>query len=147
MSHSRIRGTLPFGDARADDVGAVRGLLRVDGDEVVDRRVGGDDHGAGRDGVAVGGDDARVLGVNRLDLVGVRLREDLPAESLDRAREPLEILEDVELPLPREAQGAARVERLDGRAFDQLDVGQAGAVRGRQLVVEFLLRFASGAKR
>ena len=53
------RGTAPLRDLEADHVRAVRRLLGVHRDEVVDRRVGRDDDGVARDDAALARLDRR----------------------------------------------------------------------------------------
>ena len=79
-----------------------------------------------------------LAGLPPLDLLDVRVGEDPPAALLDRAGEPGQVLEEVELPLAREAERAPGVEPQDGGLGELLDARQAGAVRGLELVVEHL---------
>ena len=120
--------------ARADHVGHVGRLLRVQRDTVVnwhicrhDERVAGDDVPA----------DVNERRHAAFDVVGVAVAENAAAHAQDRLREPGEILQRVELTLPREMQARAAIPAVR-RALDEAHVFQAGAVRGVELALERL---------
>ena len=88
----------------ANDVRAIRSLLGMDDQAVVDRGVGGNDDGPCTHAHAVGlHAGARVR--QAFDFVGVRAAVDSPAVPADGAGEASDVLEDVELALARKTQG------------------------------------------
>jgi hypothetical protein len=130
-------------DAQPDDVGAVGRLLRVHRHAVVHRRISGDDDRVGGDGLAI----ARAHGGRRVDrtireLLGMRPAEDAPPGAVDRACEPGEVLEWVELRLPWEAETRSRVERRIRGARQSRHVDEPRTVRGLELTVQDLRRVA-----
>ena len=78
----------------------------MNGDKIVDRRIGRDHDGAGADDMVTGLD---LRGRTALDLVGVRLCEDAAAVALDRPGKPGQVFERVDLSLVRKAKTGARV--------------------------------------
>ncbi len=108
-------GNRAGGDWARDRIGAHRKLLGVDGDAVVDRRIGGEDRRLGADDMPGAGLDLDSLDIFAVgDIGGVAV--DAPAGAAHRAGEAGEIAHRVDAALTREAQRAAGVAARDRRA-------------------------------
>src|SRR5262249_33468419 len=97
-------------NSAADRVAEVGRLLRVNGYQIVDRRVGGDDYGISRHyGAAFRLD---LCGWSSVDSRRVRSRVDSSSLFFRGPRQPSEVLKRMELTLATEAKRPAGVERL-----------------------------------
>ena len=106
----------------------------MDRDHVVDRRVRRDDDLLGLDHVAVARLDAGHRAA--LDLARVCAVEELPAVATDRARQSVEILQRMKLPLPRVTEASAGVEAAERRAVDPMRIVQSDTMRGVELLLK-----------
>ena len=119
--------------ARADHVGHVRRLLGVQREAIVDRHVGRNDQRvAGHDVVA----DVDERRHDALEMVRVAVAVDVAAGAAHRRRQRAQVLERMELSLPRKAQAGAGIPARVRRARLQRDVLQPGAMRGIELALE-----------
>jgi hypothetical protein len=130
------RGNRAARNACPDHVSAIRGLLAVNDQPVVDRSVGADDHIVGADNVSAACRNARRLAVYYF--LGVHARIDLSAVAKDGASEPLEILERMESCLARKPQRRTTVPEAERNPVDDLRVVDSRAVRSLELSLEIL---------
>jgi len=125
-------------NSRADDIGAIRGLLAVDDEPVVDRRVGANDDVVRADDVAIARRHPRRLTI--LDLLRVHASVDLAPVTKNRASETLQVLERVEGSLSRKAERWSAVPESERDAIDQLCIGYSGALGRFELSFQVLAR-------
>ena len=130
---------------RSDDVRAIRRLLGVHGEEIVDRRVRAHDEVVGRHLHIRLLDRHRRASVLRLRVLHVRAAEDAPARGNEGFRQCREVEERMKARLVGKAQTLAGVERRDRRARDLLD-DDPREPRGIVLRVEHVGRVSFGEK-
>src|SRR6266576_6224253 len=101
MRHRSLR------NARADDIGAVRGLLAVDNEPVVDRSIGANDDIIGVDDTPVA--RCHLCRLTIFNFLRVHSGVDLSPIAKNRASKPLQILERVKSGLSRKAKRGSAV--------------------------------------
>src|SRR6185369_8956014 len=115
-----------------DDIRHVGSLLGVDGESVVDWRVGSDDDCVGRNPKAAGGDLRRVPAFDGVD---VRIGEDAPSGARHRLGQPAEILHRVKLRLAWESYAGNAASPCRRHARQQLG-REPGALCRRGLLLQ-----------
>src|ERR1700693_2801719 len=130
MRHRSLR------NARADDIGAIRSLLAVDDEPVVDRSIGANDDIIGVDDMAVSRCHFRRLTI--FDFFRVHSGVDLSSIAKNRASKPLQILERVKGGLSRKAKRGSAVPESEWNAIDQLRIRYSSAVRRFELPFQIL---------
>jgi len=123
-------------NSRADDIGAIRGLLAVDDEPVVDWCIGANNDIIGVDDVAIARGDLRRLTI--LDFLGVDAGVDLPSITKNRASQTLQILERVKGGLSRKAKRGPAVPESERNAIDKLRIHYSGAVGRFELALQIL---------
>src|SRR5258706_15331228 len=124
-------------NARADDIGAIRSLLAVDDEPVVDRSIGANDDIIGVDDMAVARCHFRRLAI--FDLFRVHAGVDLSSLGKNRANKPLQILERVKGGLSRKAKRGPAVPESEWNAIDQLRIRYSSQVRRIELPFQILV--------
>ncbi len=124
------------GHAGADDVGVVRRLLGVDGEEVDERNIRCDHDRLRCDVPSVSCFDISRGTAGHLH--GSDAAVETPASAGEGLQHAIEILERMELGLSREVQARSTLESCDGRVRQFLDLGP-GLARGVQLLIEIRL--------
>src|SRR5258706_2687563 len=105
-------------NARADDIGAIRSLLAVDDEPVVDRSIGANDDIIGVDDMAVARFHFRRLAI--FDLFRVHFGVDFSSIANNSARKPLLSLERLKGGLSRKAKRAPAVHEFESKSIHQL---------------------------
>src|SRR6476661_1630924 len=134
-----------FGNARPDDVGAVRRLLGVHHHPVVERCVRRHYDAALRLHLSpiFGHHPGRVAAVH---FAYVGEGADAPAQPHNGLGQAGEVFQNVKLPLVGPAQAFPSFKTYQARAGQPLHVGEAGPVRGGQLVFQLFVRATGGQK-
>ena len=127
---------------RADHIGHVGRLLRMDDDAIVHRHVGRHDDAAGADRA---GRRLHARALAALDALRVGAGVNTPAGPLNRLGKAAEVLQRMELCLARKPQARTGVE-TERRPPDLDDIVEAGAMRGLELAIQIRFIVLGGAE-